>query len=215
MVQHPHVDHDSMEMLGTHRGCVVAGTWIIQDTTPPVFDALPTNLTEELTTPTPTDTAAYAAWLAAAGETTRASDTLAAAVVLGASAVGSFTPAPVPEGGTIHCLAVLRTVVFTATDACGNTANATAHHHLRDTTPPAVTVPAADHVIESDGHGNSDALLTWLNTHGGAVATDSLPGDLHWSYAPDPPVFVASETVQVSHGWQSVFFSFAWAMYVQ
>ncbi len=62
-------------------------------------------------------------------------------------------------------------VIFTATDACGNTATTTATYAIQDTTAPVVT-DAADLTVECDGSGNLTQLNDWLNSNGGATATD-------------------------------------------
>src|SRR5690606_21527982 len=42
-----------------------------------------------------------------------------------------------------------------------------------DTTDPEITADASDSSVESDGNGNAAALNAWLESNGGATATDA------------------------------------------
>jgi len=64
------------------------------------------------------------------------------------------------------------TVTFTATDACELFSTTTATFTIVDTTPPTIDPQAADLTVMSDGDGNEADLLAWLDSHGGAVASD-------------------------------------------
>ena len=77
--------------------------------------------------------------------------------------------------------AFVMTRVFTATDACGNTSEATQVVTIVDLDAPTVTAEASSQTVECDGAGNADALNAWLNSQGGAEATD-LCGDVTWSH---------------------------------
>ena len=72
------------------------------------------------------------------------------------------------------------TVTFTATDSCGNTSTTSATYTIEDTTDPTIEVEAQDMTVECDGNGNGKQLEMWLNTNGGAVASD-LCGEVTWS----------------------------------
>ncbi|MBK8922692.1 MAG: HYR domain-containing protein [Saprospirales bacterium] len=72
------------------------------------------------------------------------------------------------------------TVTFTATDECGNEVQTTATFAIIDVTAPVITTPAADLTVECDGAGNGAALMDWLASNGGAVATDAC-GTVNWS----------------------------------
>ncbi|MBL0006865.1 MAG: T9SS type A sorting domain-containing protein [Saprospiraceae bacterium] len=62
-------------------------------------------------------------------------------------------------------------VTFTATDECGQiTTNATLT--IVDTSPPMIDLAATDMTVESNAQGNIPELNAWLNSHGGAQATD-------------------------------------------
>ena len=67
------------------------------------------------------------------------------------------------------------TVTFTATDDCGNATSTTATFTIEDTTAPEV-MAAADATVECDGAGNSGDLAAWLDSNGGATATDACGG---------------------------------------
>ena len=67
------------------------------------------------------------------------------------------------------------TVTFTATDDCGNATSTTATFTIEDTTAPDV-MAAADATVECDGAGNSGDLAAWLDSNGGATATDACGG---------------------------------------
>ncbi|MCH1581613.1 MAG: T9SS type A sorting domain-containing protein [Flavobacteriales bacterium] len=70
-------------------------------------------------------------------------------------------------------------VTFTATDDCGNTSTCTATFTIEDTTAPSIDTPAGDDTVECDGSGNTTEFQNWLNTQGGAMATDDC-GDVSW-----------------------------------
>ena len=70
-------------------------------------------------------------------------------------------------------------VVFTATDACGNTSTTTAIFTIEDNTPPTLTGAPSNITIYCDG--SNAQLNNWLNTQGGASATDNC-GGINWSY---------------------------------
>ena len=72
------------------------------------------------------------------------------------------------------------TVIFTATDACGNTATRSAEVTVEDTTPPSITSPAKDTIVECDGAGNMAELQAWLDNIAGATAED-ICGEFTWN----------------------------------
>ncbi len=74
------------------------------------------------------------------------------------------------NGATSDCSTPVE-VIFTATDACGNSTTTAATYAIQDTTAPVVT-NANDLTVECDGNGNLTAFNDWLNTNGGATATD-------------------------------------------
>ena len=73
------------------------------------------------------------------------------------------------------------TVIFTATDACGNTSTTSATFTIEDTTVPSIDIAASDLTVECDGAGNPTELNDWLNSNGGASASDDCSG-VTWSH---------------------------------
>ncbi|WP_194767426.1 gliding motility-associated C-terminal domain-containing protein [Tamlana sp. I1] len=72
-----------------------------------------------------------------------------------------------------QCLAAQPiSVIFTATDSCGNKTDITATYTIQDVTPPNITTAAANKTVACDGSGNTNELNNWLTTNGGAQATD-------------------------------------------
>ena len=63
-------------------------------------------------------------------------------------------------------------VQFTATDECGNSVITTATINIVDLAAPSITVPAQNQTLECTGTGQQNEIQLWLNTHGGAQATD-------------------------------------------
>ena len=73
------------------------------------------------------------------------------------------------------------TVTFTATDDCGNTSTAEQVITLVDDEAPVIDMEAADETVECDGQGNMADLNTWLDSNGGASATDNC-SNFEWSH---------------------------------
>ncbi|MEO1624682.1 MAG: Ig-like domain-containing protein, partial [Bacteroidota bacterium] len=63
-------------------------------------------------------------------------------------------------------------VTFTVRDDCGNTAQTTATFTIVDRTAPQIVTPAQNLSVECDGQGNQINIDNWLNSQGGALATD-------------------------------------------
>ena len=73
------------------------------------------------------------------------------------------------------------TVIFKATDACGNVSTTTATFTIVDTqAPPSIASQATNKTVECDGSGNTSELNEWIKSNGGAVATDVCSG-VTWS----------------------------------
>ena len=72
------------------------------------------------------------------------------------------------------------TVTFTATDGCGNSSTTTAIFTIEDITAPTIDAEASDLTVECDGAGNIADLNNWLNSNGGAIASD-LCGNVTWT----------------------------------
>ena len=52
---------------------------------------------------------------------------------------------------------------------------------IQDTTAPVIELAASDSTLECDGMGNTDELNAWLESNGGAMASDACSGVL-WSF---------------------------------
>ena len=70
-------------------------------------------------------------------------------------------------------------VVFAATDACGNTTTTTTILKIEDHIAPAIQVPAQDALLECDASTQS-SIQHWVDSHAGAQATDGC-GEVIWS----------------------------------
>ncbi|RLD20334.1 MAG: hypothetical protein DRI69_06495, partial [Bacteroidetes bacterium] len=71
-------------------------------------------------------------------------------------------------------------VIFTATDACGNSTTTSATFTIEDTTPPVVETAAQDMTLECDAADQQVNIQAWIASHGGAVASD-LCGNVTWA----------------------------------
>ncbi|NNK79940.1 MAG: hypothetical protein HKO93_00455, partial [Flavobacteriales bacterium] len=69
---------------------------------------------------------------------------------------------------------------WTAYDDCGNTSTVSQTITIQDTSAPEIIQEASDLTVECDGEGNDAELQDWLNSYGGALASD-LCGEVTWS----------------------------------
>lgn len=125
----------------------------VRDTTPPVISGVPADFTSSNATVTYTRPTA--------------TDTVSGSVVVNCT----------PASGTTFAVGVT-TVSCAATDGAGNTAHASFHVTVADTTPPVITVPA-DFTVEATSA--SGATVTYT-----ATAVDDVDGPLTLG-APPPP----------------------------
>ncbi|MDP5158663.1 MAG: Ig-like domain-containing protein, partial [Flaviramulus sp.] len=69
---------------------------------------------------------------------------------------------------------------WSLTDACGNSAaDQVQTITITDNTPPIIDTPSSDLTVECDGDNSAD-LIAWLNSNGGATATDAC-SSITWS----------------------------------
>ncbi|MEO5777746.1 MAG: hypothetical protein ABIQ27_12645, partial [Flavobacterium sp.] len=68
------------------------------------------------------------------------------------------------------------TVIFTATDDCGNATTTSATFAVQDIIAPTIDTAAVDATVQCDGQGNTAALQAWLSSNGGALASDTCSG---------------------------------------
>jgi len=73
------------------------------------------------------------------------------------------------------------TVTFTAMDGCGLSSSTTATFTSVDSTPPAFNPPASDTSVECNGSGNTLSYSAWIDSHGGAIASDSCALSFTWT----------------------------------
>lgn len=89
------------------------------------------------------------------------------------SSIISTVPGPCFDEST-------RTVEFTVTDQCGLTAVTTAAYIVEDNGSPTIS-PTATSITEECGGGNDQTVLNnWINSFGGATASD-VCSDVEWS----------------------------------
>jgi len=141
-------------------------TIFVVDTTPPVVTAASDSTVE---CDGNGNTAALNAWLNANGGAT-ATDACGSVTWS-----NNFTALSDLCGATGSAM-----VTFYATDDCGNVDSTSATFTIVDTTPPTISVAASDSTVECDGNGNTTALNDWLNSNGGAMASDQC-GSVSWS----------------------------------
>ena len=64
------------------------------------------------------------------------------------------------------------TVIYTITDECDNSITREATFTVEDTGSPVIETEAQNQTVECDGEGNLTQLQEWLNSNGGAIASD-------------------------------------------
>ncbi len=70
---------------------------------------------------------------------------------------------------------------WTTSDDCGNTISQSQEITLIDNTAPNITTPAMDLTIECNVNTNSNDLINWLTSNGGAMAADDC-SNFGWSH---------------------------------
>jgi surface protein len=73
------------------------------------------------------------------------------------------------------------TVIFTATDVCGNASTTSATFTTEDTTSPFIDIEASDLIIECDGAGNTAELNAWLASIGTTGVASDLCAGITWT----------------------------------
>src|SRR5690606_26336229 len=134
-------------------------TFTIVDTTAPVFDSTPGDITVEC-------------------DSVPAADVLTATDSCSGVATVTYNGEVMTPGSCVGEYTLTRT--WTASDACGNEDVHTQVITVVDTTTPVMDIDAQNMTVECDGAGNTADLTAWLANNGGAVATDTC-GDVTWS----------------------------------
>ena len=146
-------------------------TFTIEDTTVPTIDTPASNLNLECDDAN--QQAAIDAWLLSNGGANSTDVCNATAIV--------WTHDYAPGDENTECGATGSVLVtFTATDNCGLFSTTTATITIEDTTPPNIDVESLDETVECDGSGNDTELQAWLNSNGGASASD-VCSDVVWT----------------------------------
>ncbi|PNW25886.1 gliding motility-associated C-terminal domain-containing protein [Formosa algae] len=70
-------------------------------------------------------------------------------------------------------------VIFTATDACGNSTSTTATYTINDETGPTIETEPQDLILAC--FSDTNTVQDWLNTNGGATAFDYCSDTITWS----------------------------------
>ena len=142
-------------------------TITVQDSTDPVIDTMPSNLTVECD---------------GNGNTTELNNWLANnAGAMASDNCGNVTITNNLVNTNDGCgQTTTYTYNFIATDTCGNSTIEQAMFIIVDTTAPIITLEATDLTVECDGSGNANDLNAWLNNNAGAVASDNC-GNIIWS----------------------------------
>lgn len=101
------------------------------------------------------------------------------------------------------------TVIFTASDDCGNTSTTSATITISDNVAPIIFNAAQDITVDCDDPMPMD-IASWLNTNGGALASDDCSINLTWSNnfdqlggicAPSTCVYQNINTEDFESGW--------------
>ena len=97
---------------------------------------------------------------------------------------------------SLDCRTIERS--WTVTDPCGNSRTQVQTIVVEDSNYPTMDVHASDETVECDGNGNTIAFYNWLNSYGGAQASDDCTEELIWDY--EVPVVSAGINPQLSDG---------------
>ncbi len=143
------------------------------DNTPPVI----ANNLQNGTAPCANAMALYSTWLT----TQRANFT---ATDAGCGVMSKTDNAPSPNIIQSFCGPI--NVTFTATDNCANSSTVVKTFTVTNNVPPVITTPASNASGNCNQSNIQTIFNTWINTHGGAVATDDCSGVV-WSTSPASP----------------------------
>lgn len=149
---------------------------VTPDNTPPVI----TNNLVNGSSPCSTAVAQYTTWL----NTQRMNFT---ATDAGCGLMTKTDNAPAPNTISGSCGDIV--VTFTATDNCANSSTVQRTFSITNNVPPSITTPASGS-SGNCGQNNIAAIFnTWINTHGGAMATDDCSNIIWSTYPPNPSIY--------------------------
>ena len=138
-----------------------SATYRVVDTTPPAITTPAQARSVECNTST--NTADVQSWLSANGDAV-ASDVC----YTNLSWTNNFTTLSRPDACNQFA-----DVTFRVTDPCGQFSTTSARFTIVDTTPPVITTQASAALFECDPTRNQSEINTYLQSRGGATATDS------------------------------------------
>ena len=71
---------------------------------------------------------------------------------------------------------------WSAQDECGNIGQAQQRLHIVDYSPPVISIQPQDLVVECERGAQGSLIQSWLNSSGGALASDECGTTVTWSY---------------------------------
>lgn len=146
---------------------------VLPDNTPPV---IANNLVNGMA-PCSTAMAQYSSWLTAQRAAFSATDAGCGVMTLSDNA---------PSPATITSFCGVVTVTFSAKDNCNNISTVQKTFTITNNVPPVITTPASGASGNCSQPNINQVFNNWINTHGGAVATDDCSG-IVWSTFPATP----------------------------
>ncbi len=148
---------------------------VTPDVTPPVI----TNNLQNGMAPCSTAMAQYTTWLNAQRAAFTATDN-------GCGVMSKTDNAPPPAIITSFCGAI--DVTFTAKDNCNNSSTVVRTFTVFNNTAPVITTPATGASGNCSQNNIAQIFNTWINTHGGATATDDCSSIFWTTFPPSPSV---------------------------
>jgi hypothetical protein len=148
---------------------------IVADVTPPVI----ANNLQNGTSPCATAMAQYTTWL----NTQRANFT---ATDAGCGVMTKSDNAPPPSQITSICGAI--EVTFTAKDNCNNISTVVKTFTITNTVAPVIQNPASGASGDCGQSNIAQIFNNWINTHGGATATDDCSSIFWTTFPPTPSI---------------------------
>ncbi|MBP7821319.1 MAG: gliding motility-associated C-terminal domain-containing protein [Saprospiraceae bacterium] len=156
---------------------------VLPDVTPPVIQGNITNGTSTCSTAR----IDYTNWLNAQRAALSATDA-------GCGLTSDYITDNAEDPNSITNFCGSFTVTFTATDNCGLSSTRVATFTVMDQGIPTLITPASDMVFTCSGANPYSAFQNWIDTHGGAQASDDC-GSVIWTTIPEVVTFPTGCTV--------------------